>query len=78
MNYHPCQETADKYHKRLIGHFSNHYNAVQVRKQRPEKTEADYLRPHRRANNVGCETYCEGCYYCFLLSAVNGEEYHKD
>jgi len=46
------QNCGDKYHERLVRYFSDGNNTVQICQSRAEKTEADYLRAHRRANNI--------------------------
>lgn len=69
------QKGCDEYRKKLIRHFSDSNDPVQVGQGRAEKTKANHLRAHRATNKVRSETYCERSYDGLRGIAVNSKEY---
>jgi hypothetical protein len=78
MDYSAGQQTGDKYRSRLISHFSDSNNAVEVCQGCSEETKADYLRSHYRPNNISSKTYREGGYDGLAGVTVNSKEYQED
>ena len=74
------QKAGDKYRKRLIGHFPDSDNTMQVCQDRAKETKADYLRTHCRAgsNDISSKAYCERRYDRFGSVTVNSKKNQKD
>ena len=70
-------ETGQKYRSRLIRHFPDGNDTVQVCQQGSKKTETNYSRAHWISdnNNIGRKTYGEGCNDGLGGIAIDGEKY---
>jgi hypothetical protein len=72
------QKAGYEYGSRLIRHFPDSNNTVQVCEECPEETKADYLRAHCITNNIGSKTYREGCYDGLGGATIDNKKYQKD
>lgn len=75
MCHNAGQKTGDKYYSRLVSHFFDSNNPVDVCERCAGQTKADYLRPHCRPNNISSKTYREGGYDGLAGVTVDSKKY---